>query len=72
MQTMLIDFEFTGLDNSYVTDNEIIQAKVMNLQTGKVCCRNYRSEKRIGAHAHPDLLGRRSPRSGPSRDHTTS
>lgn len=49
-QTVIIDFEFTGLDNSFTTDNEIIQMKAMNVVTGKAICHNYTSKKNISAY----------------------
>ena len=30
VNNIIIDFEFTGLDNDFVLDNEIIQAKAIN------------------------------------------
>lgn len=50
MQTIIIDFEFTGLDNTYIRDNEIIQVKAHNVTTGESICRNFGSKKEITAH----------------------
>lgn len=50
MQTIIIDLEFTGLDNTYTKDNEIIQMKAHNVSTEKSICRNFGSKKEIGAH----------------------
>lgn len=47
---IIIDLEFTGLDNSFITDNEIIQLKMMNAKTRKSICVNFGSKKRILAH----------------------
>lgn len=52
MQNVILDFEFTGLDNSFIKDNEIIQAKAMNVATGEIYFANYFSDKAIGAHAY--------------------
>lgn len=49
-QRAIIDLEFTGLDNTFVTDNEIVQAKVMNLRTGVAACHNFHSNKRLSAY----------------------
>lgn len=51
MQKVIIDCEFTGLDNTYMSDNEVVQLKVMNLKTKQSESRSYSSEKLIGAHA---------------------
>jgi hypothetical protein len=56
MQKVVIDCEFTGLDNTYVSDNEIVQVKMMNLRTQEVHCRSYGSKKPIGAYGQL-LLG---------------
>lgn len=47
---VIIDLEFTGLDNSFISDNEIIQMKAMNMVSGKVICHNYTSKKNISAY----------------------
>lgn len=56
MQKAIIDCEFTGLDNTYISNNEIVQVKMMNLRTKEVDCRCYRSKKPIGAYGRL-LLG---------------
>lgn len=56
MQKVIIDCEFTGLDNTYVSDNEIVQVKMMNLRTQDVHCQSYGSKKPIGAYGQL-LLG---------------
>ena len=56
MQKVIVDCEFTGLDNTFVANNEIVQVKMMNLKTKKTDCRSYSSEKPIGASARL-LLG---------------
>lgn len=50
MQQIIIDLEFTGLDNTFIKDNEIIQVKAANVKTGKYFCQNYGSDKEITAH----------------------
>lgn len=50
MQRIIIDFEFTGLDNSYITDNAIIQMKMKNVDNGYTYIRNYGSDKYLSAH----------------------
>jgi hypothetical protein len=45
MKHILIDLEFTGLDNTYVKDNAIVQLKVMDADTGKGACRWFRADK---------------------------
>lgn len=46
----LIDFEFTGLDNSFITNNEIIQVKIKNIHNQKCVIKNFDSEKPISAY----------------------
>lgn len=48
---LIIDLEFTGLDNTYTTNNEIVQLKLLNTQTQVPGLYNYPSVKPIGAHA---------------------
>src|SRR4051812_4819357 len=48
---VLLDFEFTGLDSDYITDNEIIQAKAMAVGSGKTACKNFGSVVPLSAHA---------------------
>lgn len=56
MTHVIIDFEFTGLDNNFITDNEIVQMKLavieqdFGMQVKKRCCINYGSDKKIGVH----------------------
>lgn len=50
MKTAIIDFEFTGLDNGFITDNEIVQAKVCNPDTLRSYCVNFSSTKKISAY----------------------
>lgn len=50
MSRILIDIEFTGLDNSYISDNEIIQLKMKNMNNGKIFIKNYGSNKELTAH----------------------
>jgi hypothetical protein len=46
----IIDIEFTGLDNDFIRDNEIIQVKILNNSTGRSAIKNFNSIKKIGAH----------------------
>lgn len=48
--SVLIDLEFTGLDNSIITDNEIIQVKMLNVNTKQSVIRNFNSNKQLSAH----------------------
>lgn len=47
---IIIDFEFTGLDNTFIKDNEIIQMKVLNLNSLVSISANYGSTKNISAY----------------------
>ncbi len=47
----IIDLEFTGLDNSFINDNEIIQVKILNLKNNKKIIKNFNSLKELGAYA---------------------
>lgn len=47
---VLLDFEFTGLDSDYITDNEIIQAKALAVVSGKAVCKNFGSKIPMSAH----------------------
>lgn len=51
---ILIDLEFTGLDNSYIKDNEIIQLKMRNTANGITFIKNYGSDKALSAHCQLD------------------
>jgi len=46
----IIDIEFTGLDNSFIIDNEIIQVKILNPSNNKSVIRNFNSKKPLSAH----------------------
>lgn len=46
----IIDIEFTGLDKTFITDNEIIQVKLINTTNGKAILRNFNSKKPLSAH----------------------
>lgn len=46
----IIDIEFTGLDNDFIRDNEIIQVKIMNNSTGRSAIKNFNSIKELGAY----------------------
>lgn len=56
MTHVIIDFEFTGLDNNFITDNEIVQMKLavieqdFGMEVKKRYCNNYCSNKPIGVH----------------------
>lgn len=52
MKNIIIDFEFTGLDNSFITDNEIVQFKAMNTETGQTISVNFSSDKNINAYGY--------------------
>jgi len=49
-KTGLIDIEFTGLDNSVVSDNEIIQVKILNVHNKKSVIKNFNSKKTLSAY----------------------
>lgn len=51
MAKILLDLEFTGLDNDFIDDNEVIELKMKNLDNGLTFIKNYRSDKPIGLHA---------------------
>ena len=36
MTTIIVDFEFTGLDNDFIQDSEIIETKIAILEDGKI------------------------------------
>lgn len=46
-KNILIDVEFTGLDNTYITDNEIVQVKVMDADSGVGVCVNFKASKPV-------------------------
>jgi hypothetical protein len=46
----LIDLEFTGLDNSIISDNEIIQVKILNVNNKKSIIKNFNSKKELSAY----------------------
>lgn len=50
MMNVLVDLEFTGFDNTYVQDNEIIQLKLMNADTGRGVCINFRANKPVSLY----------------------
>lgn len=50
-KTLILDFEFTGLDNSYVKNNEIIQMKFINLFDKSFCIKNFSADKKSDAGA---------------------
>jgi hypothetical protein len=54
-QTAVIDLEFTGLDNSYTLDNEIIQVKIINVNNKKSIIKNFFSIKELSAYAQLEL-----------------
>lgn len=41
----IIDFEFTGLDNTFIQDNEIIQVKFLDTKSGITLVKNFASKK---------------------------
>ena len=50
VKNILIDLEFTGLDNSYVQDNEIVQLKLMDADTGDGICIDFRAAKPVSLY----------------------
>lgn len=51
MRNIIIDLEFTGLDNTYISDNEIVQVKMLDIDNPKLfACKNFGSAKPIGAY----------------------
>ena len=52
MKNIIIDFEFTGIDSSFTTDNEIVQCKAMNTDTGQTISVNFSSDKEINAYSY--------------------
>lgn len=52
MKEIIIDFEFTGLDNNFITDNEIIQMKGKCLNNGLSICAMFGSNIPSGAGAY--------------------
>lgn len=51
MLNIIIDFEFTGLDNSFIRDNEIVQMKAFNHNTGQQVLVNFATDKPSGSGA---------------------
>lgn len=51
MDSIIVDFEFTGLDNTYFTDNEIVQCKMLNINSNIGLVENFLTNKpsNIGA-----------------------
>lgn len=50
MKNILIDLEFTGLDNTYVEDNQIVQLKLMDADSGKGTCINFKADKPVSLY----------------------
>lgn len=53
--TILLDLEFTGLDNTYITDNEIVEVKMWSVYTQENAtfnnmCKKFTSTKPIGIY----------------------
>ena len=48
--SIVIDCEFTGLDNTFVDDNEIVQLKLLNVETGIKVCKSYATQKALSAY----------------------
>lgn len=60
---VLIDLEFTGLDNTFTTDNEIVQVKMMNTDTGSKIIQDFNTKKPASVY---EIVGRGSiPQRGP-------
>ncbi len=48
---IIIDFEFTGLDNSFIKDNEIVQMKALRIdKPDEKICWSFNSDKPISAY----------------------
>lgn len=52
MKQIIIDFEFTGLDNNFITDNEIVQMKGKCLDNGIAICKSFDTKIPSGAGAY--------------------
>ena len=50
MKNIVIDLEFTGLDNTHFQDNEIIQLKLMDADSGGGVCINYTANKPVSLY----------------------
>lgn len=50
-EKIIIDFEFTGLDNQFIKDNEIVEVKMHSLNTGKNYHKIFDTKKKIDAGA---------------------
>lgn len=50
MTNTLIDLEFTGLDNTFIQDNEIVQLKLMDAETGNGVCVDFRANKPVSLY----------------------
>ncbi len=51
IEKIIIDLEFTGLDNQFINDNEIVEVKLMSLNTSKTACKIFDTKKKIDAGA---------------------
>lgn len=47
---VLLDLEFTGLDNTFVADHEITQIKMLCVETGKRVCRHCKTDKPVSVY----------------------
>lgn len=50
MKNIVIDLEFTGLNNTYVQDNEIVQLKLMDADTDNGLCVNFKAHKPVSLY----------------------
>ena len=50
-ETIIIDLEFTGLNNSFICDNEITELKMRNLSTGKTFFQKFGTDKELSLHS---------------------
>lgn len=57
MKNVIFDLEFTGLNNDFIKDNEIVQCKMHCIETEKKSIKNFKSNKPLTAHA-VRMLGR--------------
>ena len=50
VKNILIDLEFTGLDNTYIQDNEIVQLKLMDADTARGVCIDFSAQKPVSLY----------------------
>lgn len=47
---VLLDLEFTGLDNTYIDDNDVTQIKLLCVETGKKLCQNCKTRRPVSVY----------------------